>query len=172
MLLAAALGEVPESSLNSVKLSLPGKTWSLVLDLPGFSVEKNELEADGRRYLLATNSASGVVISTYLEKVKAPANMEGCKVSLQNRAKAHTPFKKLGVSIYDLEQMKVLEYLVPEIEGRRIRQKNFFVCLPKEDVFVDIHLTKTGWQPGQEKLFAEILANLRFEENAATAASP
>jgi len=167
MLLAAALPEEPKSNSDTVKVSLPGTSWSLVLDLPGFSVEKNEVEPDGRRYMLATNSATGVVIATYLEKVNAPADLEGCKATLEKRAKADTPSKKLGVSIYDLNQMKVLEYLVPELEGRRVRQKNFFVCLPKEDVFVDIHFSKAGWQLGQEKLFAVILANLRFEENPA-----
>jgi hypothetical protein len=172
MLLAAALAEEPKSSPDAVKLSLPGKSWSLVLNLPGFSVEKNEVQPDGRRYMLATNSATGVVISTYLEKVNAPADLEGCKATLEKRAKANTPFKKLGMSIFDLTQMKVLEYFVPEFEGRRVRQKNFFVCLPKEDVFVDIHLSKAGWQVGQEKLFAVILANLRFEENPASAVTP
>ena len=172
MLLAAALAEEQKGNSDTVKLSLPGKSWSLVLDLPGFSVEKNEVEADGRRYMLATNSATGVVISTYLEKVNAPADLEGCTATLEKRAKANTPFKRLGVNIYDLNQMKVLEYFVPELEGRRVRQKNFFVCIPKEDVFVDIHLSKAGWQLGQEKLFAVILANLRFEDNPPSPASP
>jgi len=172
MLLAAALAEEQKSNSDTVKLSLPGKSWSLVLDLPGFSVEKNEVEADGRRYMLAANSATGVVISTYLEKANAPADLESCTATLEKRAKANAPFKRLGMNIYDLNQMKVLEYFVPELEGRRVRQKNFFVCIPKEDVFVDIHFSKAGWQLGQEKLFAVILANLRFEDNPPSPASP
>ena len=83
MLLAAALAEEQKSNSDKVKLSLPGKSWSLVLDLPGFSVEKNEVEADGRRYMLAANSATGVVISTYLEKANAPSDLESCKATLE-----------------------------------------------------------------------------------------
>ncbi len=165
LFLAAALAEEPKSTPDTVKLSLPDKTWSLVLDLPGFAVEKNEIQADGRRYMTGSNAETGVAISTYLEKTKAHVDLETCKATLEARAKAATPSKKMGLSIYDLNGMKVLEYLVPEVGGRRIREKNFFICIPKEDVFVDMHLSKSAWQFGQEKLFGIILANLRFEDN-------
>jgi hypothetical protein len=165
MVLTSARAQESKSSADVVKLSLPDKSWSLAIELPGFAVEKNEIQPDGRRYMAAANAETGVAISTYLEKTKAPADLEGCKATLEARAKAPAPFKKMGLSIYDLNGMKVLEYLVPEIERRRVHEKNFYVCIPKEDVFVDIHLSKAAWQLGQEKLFAVILANLSFEEN-------
>jgi len=171
LLVLAAQAQEPKSASDTVKLSLPDENWSLVLNLPGFSVEEDEVQLDGRRYLFAQNLATGVILSAYLEKVKTPADMAGCQASLEARAKASTS-KKMGESIFDLNGMKVLEYLVPEFDGRRVRQKNFFVCIPKEDVFVNIHLLKVAWQLGQEKLFAAILANLRFEENTRASGTP
>jgi len=41
-------------------VSLPTKTWGLALDLTGFSIEIDEMKADGRRYLMAANKESGV----------------------------------------------------------------------------------------------------------------
>lgn len=172
LVLAAVRAEEPKATSDTVKLSLPDKNWSLVLDLPGFSVEKNEIQPDGRRYMAATNAETGVSISSYLEKTKVPVDLEGCKASLEALAKAPKGGKMMGVSIYDLNGMKVLEFLLPEIERRRVREKNFFVCIPKEDVFVDMHIWKSGWQFGQEKLFGVILANLHFEDNPPPPPSP
>jgi len=40
------------------KLSLPGKTWGVALELPsGFKVKTVETKPDGRRYLLAEDEA-------------------------------------------------------------------------------------------------------------------
>ncbi len=162
----------PKPTADTVKLSLPDEKWSLVLELPGFAVEKNEIEPDGRRYLLAENSTTGITLSADLEREKAPTDMAGCKASLEARAKAAKSLKSVGVSISEMSGMKVLEYLVPESEGRKVRQKNYFVCIPKEDVFVDLHLSKTAWQIDQQRLFMLILANLRFEPTPPASTSP
>ncbi len=172
MVLAAVRAEEPKATSDTVKLSLPDKNWSLVLDLPGFSVEKNEIQPDGRRYMTATNAETGIAISTYLEEANATASIETCKAQLEELAKPVKGVKMMGVSIYDLNGMKVLEFLLPEVEGRRVRQKNFFVCIPKEDVYVHMNLRKSGWKFGEEKLIGIVLANLRFEDNPPPSPSP
>ncbi len=172
MVLTSARAQESKSSGDVVKLSLPDKSWSLVIELPGFAVEKNEIQPDGRRYMAAANAETGVAISTILEKANATASIEACKAKLQELAKPVKGVKMMGVSIYDLNGMKVLEFLLPEVEGRRVRQKNFVVCIPKEDVYVHMNLKKSAWKFGEEKLIGIILANLRFEENSPPSTSP
>ena len=48
LLVLAAQAQEPKSASDTVKLSLPDENWSLVLNLPGFSVEKNEVQLDAR----------------------------------------------------------------------------------------------------------------------------
>jgi hypothetical protein len=40
-------------SLQSLSVSMPGNSWSLVVDAPGFAVESQGRKPDGREYLLA-----------------------------------------------------------------------------------------------------------------------
>ena len=52
------------------RLSLPTKNWSVALDLSGFTVKTVETKPDGRRYMIAQNETTNVVVSLTLEQVK------------------------------------------------------------------------------------------------------
>jgi hypothetical protein len=51
----------------------------LELDGTDFTTKANEIQADGRRYFLAENSKTRVVVSVFLEAAKAPARPGECK---------------------------------------------------------------------------------------------
>jgi tetratricopeptide (TPR) repeat protein len=146
------------------RVSLPGKNWGVVLDLPGFAIETNETKPDGRPYMLANNQATGVILSVTLEEVPQGNRASGCKESLEGKAK-DPRFRKKDTKITESASMTFLEYLVPEVGGIPVQQKNLFVCLFRENVYIDLHFSKVRFQPGEEKLFTAVLDTLRFQEN-------
>ena len=41
-------------------------------------------------------------------------------------------------------------------------QRNLFVCIPKDDVYIDLHLSKILFEPEQEQLLEAVLTSIRF----------
>src|SRR5260370_40827767 len=69
------------------RLSLPAKDWGVVLDLPGFALTTVETKPDGRRYIVAENQNTNVVVSLTLEAVKSAARVSLCRESLEEKTK-------------------------------------------------------------------------------------
>ncbi len=68
--------------------------------------------------------------------------------------------------------MAVLEYMIPEFEGAKVNQKNLLGCLAKEDVYIDIHLSKLSFQPDDQAALDAILNSSKFVAAAAQSPQP
>ncbi len=87
-LVAARAQDAPASATSDVWL--PGKAWALELDGTGFTTKANEIQPDGRRYFLAENTKTRVIVSVFLEASKAPVQSGECKHSLEEKAKRNS----------------------------------------------------------------------------------
>jgi len=162
----------PQQDSGTVRASLPGKSWAFVVDLPGFTMDTNELKADGRLYIKGSNRATGVVFSVFLEDAHQQAAAQECARSLQNRPaqKIQGERGKQNIRFSELGPMNLLEEeILFDFQGRQVSQSNVYACLPKEDVYIDIHLSKMELHTGEEKLFTSILQSVRFEDKPAPA---
>ncbi|HEX9456016.1 MAG TPA: hypothetical protein VF935_00215, partial [Candidatus Acidoferrum sp.] len=83
---------------NTLTVWLPAKPWVMEMDAPGFAIRANEIQKDGRRYFVAENPETNVILSVYLEEGKGPATAEGCKRGLHGRATSNLPFKRSGIT--------------------------------------------------------------------------
>ena len=61
---------------------------------------------------------------------------------------------------YDV--MSILEFTIPQFDGAPLQLRNMFACIPKDDVYVDIHLSKILFKPEEEALFHAILVSVEF----------
>jgi len=151
----AALAQDAASSKFSVWL--PGKAWALELAAPGFTTRVNEIQPDGRRYFFAENAKTGVAVSVHLEANKAAASVEECKRSLENRAKSNSSFSPRHLEYREIAGIETLAYTIPEMDGLPLNQRNLFACLVKDDVYIDIHLSKTLFKAADQPLFDTIV---------------
>jgi tetratricopeptide (TPR) repeat protein len=144
---------------------LPGKPWALQLDGTGFTTKANEIQADGRRYFLAENTKSRFVVSVYLEPSKGPVSPGECKRSLEEKAKHNATLASgelKGVGYRENGEMQILEFTLPELDGVPTNQKNIFGCLIKDNVFVDIHISKIFAKPADGPVFDALLQAFHF----------
>lgn len=70
LFVVARNGLAQESKPLHGRLSLPAKDWGVVLDLPGFTLKNIETKPDGRRYMIAENESTHLVVSLTLEQVQ------------------------------------------------------------------------------------------------------
>lgn len=142
-------------------LSLPDKSWGVFLELPGFTVNTVETMVDGRRYMMAENPETHVVVSLTLEEVSQPATAS-CHDSLEKRAKK-PPFKVQDVKFSQAGQADVMEYMVSKAQGRPVNQKSLFACEFYDGAYVDLHISKINFDPADAPLFSQVLDSMKIE---------
>jgi tetratricopeptide (TPR) repeat protein len=160
---AACAQDVPTAA--KIEVWLPGKAWALELDDSGFTTRDNEIQPDGRRYFLAENAKTRVVVSVFLEASKEPAQPGECKHSLEEKAKSNASLASArlrGIEYRDSGELQILEFVLPEFDGVPKNQKNVFGCLIKDDVFVDIHISKLFFKPSDQPLFDALLQSIHI----------
>lgn len=167
---AATAVSQQETGKEAVSVGFPQKTWALAFDGTGFQVKTNGLQPDGRAYLLAENETTKVVLSVFLEKAADPAKTESCQENQKQRLEQKVEYKREKVETRESAGMVIVEYTIPEFDGVPVLQRNLFACISKDDVFVDIHLSKTFFKAGQEALFLSVLDSAHFIAKTATAA--
>lgn len=154
-----------------LSVSFPHKSWAFQINSPGFAVETEGAKSDGREYLLANNSKTGMVLSVTLEKSPGRADPKSCPDYLRTRMKSVASLDPKDVKTSQVGGMSVVEYIIPGPNGMQLEQKNFVACTAKEDVYLDIHLSKVKFQPSDERSFIEVLKQTQFAD-LATAAAP
>ena len=159
---ALPLGADQAGESSTFRVWVPERPWVMVVDLPGFAIEFNGVQPDGRRYLFGKNESS-VVFSALLEAATAPATLEECRRHQTERAEKKD-FAKEDIQMGEEPGRTLLEYTIPVAGGFNLKQRNLFVCIPKDDVYIDLHFSKVRYLPADKKLFRAILDTVRFAE--------
>ena len=145
------------------RLSLPAKDWGVELDLPGFALKTVETKPDGRRYMVAENQNTNVVVSLTLEALKSGARAGSCRQSLEEKT------KNTGMEIRDVRFSRVgdvdfLRYTVPEFRGLPVKQESLFTCQFYDNSYIDLHVSKVNYTPADEPLFADVLQSMHIDK--------
>jgi len=173
LLLLSAWTAYGQVAAPSEKFSawLPALPWALELDAEGFTMRANEIQKDGRRYFLAENPKTHVVVSVFLETIKGPVQADECKRSLEEKVKRNSSFSDSplkGVAYRQSGDMQVLEYTMSEVDGVPANQKNVFGCIPKADAFVDIHISKIFFKEADRPAVDALLNSFRVAPREAS----
>ncbi len=64
--------------------------------------------------------------------------------------------------------MTILEYPIAEFKGVPVPQRNLFAGMAKDDVYVDIHLSKVLFKASQEKLLSTVLDSAHFVDKTSS----
>jgi tetratricopeptide (TPR) repeat protein len=164
-----ALAQAPK---QTVRVVYPGKFWAVEIASPGLIVETEERKPDGREYLFAKDPATGLLISVTLEQTKGGADPASCPAYLQKRMDSLAQLEPQDIKTSEIQQLPTVEYLLPRVGGVPLRQKNMFACTAKDDVFIDIHLSKVQFHDSDESLFTDMLGRIRIDEKANVVESP
>ncbi len=159
--MSLAIGAQAQSrdASTPLRISLEGQPWALQMNLSGFAVKENLTRPDGRRYLYAVNDASGLSVSITIEKVTGGATLNGCREVFRGRAQPGGPFKLDEVKESQEGDMAIQEYMIHEANGAPVEQKNIFGCMPKDDAYIDIHVSKIQFKAADRPRLMAILSS-------------
>jgi hypothetical protein len=144
------------------KVTYPGKTWSLVLELPGFEIKDRSVrpDASGVR-VYGENRDTGVHISIFLEKAGRAGDAKVCR-DFYWKKRSRAAVKRDDVRFSERDGMALVEYLVRHFRGRLVNHRNLNAYMSHDGVWVDIHLSKIDFRPEHQDLFEAILATVRI----------
>ncbi|MFZ1762292.1 MAG: hypothetical protein WAT99_05360, partial [Nitrospira sp.] len=107
-------------------IALVEQPWAVSLDMTGYRVRIDGVKPDGRRYVFATNSAAAMHLSVTLEAVSGQATEQGCFAHLERIARTSPEQPQQDITRYEIRQVPVLEYLLPETNGTPVDQLHLF----------------------------------------------
>jgi hypothetical protein len=168
---ASALQAQKTKNAGALSVSLPGKPWALQVDVQGFNVKIDETKPDGKKYLVAENTGTGVTLSITMEQVPGTATLDDCWKVLRERNKANAELNARDIKESQMGDMAISEFILMAPGGIPLHQKNVFGCLAKEDLYADIHLSKVEYTPKDQPLFTSILEAVHVKDGNAQAGS-
>lgn len=156
---------------SKLSISLQDKSWSMQIDALGFEVQQNATRPDGRRYIMAKNKTNGMIVSATLERVNGEAKLAGCRKVNEGRVTSFKALNLNNVQHGQIGEFITLEYIIPEVSGKPVNQKNVWACTVKEDVFADIHISKVSFVSEDQALLLAVLASVHFVDGSESAIS-
>jgi len=132
------------------------------MELPGFRLKDVETKPDGRRYMVAENDSTSVVVSLTLESIPAGSSASPCRKSLEQKAKT-SPFKVQDVQYSKATDFDVMQYMVPKVAGKEVNQKSVFACRFYDNAYIDLHISKVNFAPADDSLFADVINSMRID---------
>lgn len=135
----------------------------MVLTLPGFVAKTVETKPDGRRYMVAENGSTKVVVSVTLEETKSATPGNSCRQSLEDKTK-HPPIKIQDVRFSRSSDFDVMRYLVADFNGQRVNQESLFACQFYDNTYIDVHVSKVNYVTADEPLFTDVMASMHIDK--------
>jgi Tetratricopeptide repeat len=143
-----------QSAGKTAEMTIPGVPGVLQIDV-GPTTFQTKVLPDGKEVQLrAFDRPDGIGITAFLQRVAFPASAEKCREEWWPGSK-----KSMPMQLEDLKESPMkdgiarVEYIVPEFQGIKVRQKSVHAYLGARDLCAEVHLSKTAFEPGDQKLF-------------------
>lgn len=158
-------GELPAMALEGsarTTVSQPNSHVGLSIDLAGFTIERDQLKSNGRRYLMASHPATGINVAIVLEQVAGQASTGGCINYLRQLKKGPAVSRGTDVSLSTTRDVPTLEYTIPRFQGVRLDQKSLYACMAQANVYANIHVSKVQYTDADAALFQQLMTTVRL----------
>lgn len=151
-----------EGDSGTRRLGLAGKSWALVVDLPGFELVDSGSRPDGSGTMI--HLARGELnVSATLERRPDLLSTEACRADYWKEA-AKSPLPKSDIRQLTAGALATVHWFVLEFQGASVRQKHVNAYLFRDGVCIDLHLSKVHHEAEDDKLFTAILGSVRFSD--------
>ena len=154
----------PDASTVPLRVEVRGKTWTVLVDLPGFRMFRPRVAEEGVAALvLGHHPERGFVASVTLRPAEGARDAASCRAAALGKIRAAQPLQDLRLS--GPAGAARAFYVLPEIGGKPIPQLHAHAWLERDDVCVNVHLSKGGPEPDDAEALERILATVRYGED-------
>jgi hypothetical protein len=141
---------------------VPKAPWSISLAGAKLTLESQQVKPDGQQgYFVLTDSKNNITVSLFIEPVVKCKSSKECRDyvwKLGNPAWKNPE----NVVLSQIGDISCLELMVPEWEGRKLRQQNLYAEFVLDNYWVDLHISKVLYKPEEHRLFEDIVKSVKF----------
>lgn len=160
------------SGTGKAQISIPGVKGVLEIDSGQTSWEA-QVRADGKEtQMKAMNRADHLLVSAFLQKVTFGASAEKCRTEWWTMTAKNTPFKLKDVVQSESNGTALVEYIIPEFQGKPVQQKSIHAYIGSGDLCAEVHLSKIQFVAEDQRLFDKVLATVHLFPDAMAAEAP
>jgi tetratricopeptide (TPR) repeat protein len=153
-----------EHAPRPLTLTYPGLEWCLTVHPGALHMDEKSLRDDLKGAMLAaSNEASGLMMTIYLERQAQSKDSNACRDHYWAPLKQNPPQEE-NVTMYERGEMAMLEYMLNEPGGHPIHQKNLDAYIARDGACIDIHVSKVQYKPVDRVLFDDVLKGIGFRK--------
>ncbi|MDT5296027.1 MAG: hypothetical protein QOJ76_2907 [Acidobacteriota bacterium] len=165
ILMVLCQASVTSKTLDEERLgfSVPAAPWTLTLPKGDIIVAKRQVKPDGRYgYFLMNDEKKMMSISFFIEPVENCKDSKSCRdlVWKSGNPSWENPQKAVLAEIGDVSYF---EFFMPSFQGVAFKQQNMYAEFVKDGFWVDLHISKTDYQPQEHEMFEQIIKSIKFE---------
>jgi hypothetical protein len=162
LLLAPSLTAKNQSD-RPLNITIPAVPWTLTLPGKHLSVENQQVKPDGRYgYFLLSDDHNKITISMYIEPADKCKTSKECR-DMVWKAGNSTWENPQNVVMGEIGEVSFFEFLMPSFRDLPIQQQHMYAQFVVDQFWVDMHISKTSYQPKEHKLFEEVIKSVKFE---------
>jgi len=154
------------ASDDILRLALPDHDWALEMDFKNFELQDQGFLPDFKgRKVQAKNAETGLIISAFLVPAEKPITAEEYR-DMNFKGLENSPFKLSNIKKNRKGDKAFVEYLIKDYkEVKNMNQKNIYVYLIKDDVWIDVHLSKVDFKEEDKKIFNSFIDSINLKDN-------
>ena len=145
-----------------VHLFLPGRQGALELALPGFQVERGGLRPDGKQFTIAAKNPNGMYLTAFVEVAPHPATNQQVRDEWWGNLKKRKEVKMENQTLTDSANAARAEYIIHDYQGIRLDQESLHAYYGGNEIWGEVHISKTNFQPSDQKLFEQAIMGVRM----------
>ena len=157
---------ITQGADETIALSTLEIKWGMKVKAPGFALEQKHNEPGGSAYFMASDRSRQIILSGRVERAAKAGSAKDAREYFWEELKK-SPFRMDDIKMSESSQVAIVEYTIREHMGIPVNQKNVWGYYAKDQYFINLHVSKTGFQPGQEGVLKQILEGVSYEEKVA-----
>lgn len=142
---------------------MPNEKWNLGINLDGFEIKKEGFSPDSTMFQLsAINVKKMINLSIFIEKTAFKGDKEECREFYWSKAEK-SPLAKENLKKYETDDLAVIEHDTKEYNGQIVDFYSLNAYLAKNGYWIDVHISKAGFNKKDEKLFKTITESITLK---------
>jgi tetratricopeptide (TPR) repeat protein len=159
------LAGIAGAQSKSLRYSLPHKQGALELRLPGLELKESSMNPDGSGVRIMAENDEGLMLTAFVLPAQRAGDSRVCREEWWSKKLKlrESKVKMKDVRLYESGAAAIAEYRVPEWQGVAVNQKSLHAYYAGGELWAEIHISKTPFRAGDEKLFDAVLETARVD---------
>jgi len=153
-----------QTSQELTEISLPGKNLVLEIKVADLKIDPGQTATipDGSGAKIFASNNAGFALSAFLQKEPGKTTAAECRNDWFGKMRAATAFSLDSVKLSERGRIALAENIIHTVQGLEVEQKNVHAYLGSRDICAEVHISKTSFRAGDEKLIDTLLDSVRL----------